>query len=143
MPWLRRLVAGLLQRRPGFNPGPVHVGFVVEKVSLWQVFPPSTSVIRCQLHYTDAQSLGKTEKLIIFITRLHNKPQGCGASVASAAGPFTTKQKTTFFSTSSKTLFGFLGSHHQCQYCHIYKYFVVIGLVLMYLCSRILVSKIC
>jgi RNA-binding protein YhbY len=26
--------------------------------------------------------------LFIFITGLHNKPQGCGASVASAAGPF-------------------------------------------------------
>jgi hypothetical protein len=24
---------------------------------------------------------------------LHNKPQGCGASVASAAGPFTKKKK--------------------------------------------------
>jgi hypothetical protein len=24
---------------------------------------------------------------------LHNKPQGCGASVASAAGPFTTKKE--------------------------------------------------
>jgi hypothetical protein len=23
---------------------------------------------------------------------MHNKPQGCGASVASAAGPFTTKK---------------------------------------------------
>jgi hypothetical protein len=30
--------------------------------------------------------------LIIFITGLHNKPQGCGASVAAAAGPFTTKK---------------------------------------------------
>jgi hypothetical protein len=27
---------------------------------------------------------------------LHNKPQGCGASVASAAGPFTTKKTTQF-----------------------------------------------
>jgi hypothetical protein len=34
------------------------------------------------------------EKRIIFITGLHNKPQGCGAAVASAAGPFTTKKKT-------------------------------------------------
>jgi hypothetical protein len=31
----------------------------------------------------------KEKKLIIFITGLHNKPQGCGASVASAAGPFS------------------------------------------------------
>jgi hypothetical protein len=30
----------------------------------------------------------------IFITGLHNKPLGCGASVASAAGPFTTKKIT-------------------------------------------------
>jgi hypothetical protein len=28
--------------------------------------------------------------IIIFITGLYKKPQGCGASVASAAGPFTT-----------------------------------------------------
>jgi hypothetical protein len=31
---------------------------------------------------------------VIFITGLHKKPQGCGASVASAAGPFATKKKT-------------------------------------------------
>jgi hypothetical protein len=30
--------------------------------------------------------------LFIFIIGLHNKTQGCGASVASAAGPFTTKK---------------------------------------------------
>jgi hypothetical protein len=35
----------------------------------------------------------KKKKLIIFITGWHNKPQGCSASVASAAGPFTTKKK--------------------------------------------------
>jgi hypothetical protein len=40
------------------------------------------------LHYTE-----KRKQLIIFITGLHNKPQGCGVSVASAAGPFTTKKK--------------------------------------------------
>jgi hypothetical protein len=34
------------------------------------------------------------KKLITFITGLHNKPQGCGASVASAVGPFTTKKVT-------------------------------------------------
>jgi hypothetical protein len=33
--WLRRLVAGLSLRRPGS----VHVGFVVDKVALGQVFP--------------------------------------------------------------------------------------------------------
>jgi hypothetical protein len=27
---------------------------------------------------------------------LHNKPQGCGASVASAAGPFSNKKKVNY-----------------------------------------------
>jgi hypothetical protein len=47
-------------------------------------FSPSTSVFPCQFHSAGAPLLGKTKKLIIFITGLHNKPQGCGASVASA-----------------------------------------------------------
>jgi hypothetical protein len=52
------------------------VRFVVDKVALGQVD-------------------GKTKKLIIFITGLHNKIQGCGATVASAAGPFTKKKHST------------------------------------------------
>jgi hypothetical protein len=57
-----------------------------------QVFEfSSVSFIPPVLHY-----LEKLKKLIIiflfiFITGLHNKPQGCGASIASAAGPFTKK----------------------------------------------------
>jgi hypothetical protein len=39
VPWLRRLAAGLPPWRPGFDPGSVHVGFVVDKVALGQVFP--------------------------------------------------------------------------------------------------------
>jgi hypothetical protein len=39
VPWLRWLVAGLSPRRPGFNPGSVHVEFEVDKVALGQVFP--------------------------------------------------------------------------------------------------------
>jgi hypothetical protein len=54
-------------------------------------FSPSTSVFPCQFHSTGYSK--KRKKLIIFITGLHNKPQGCGASVASAAGPFTTTNK--------------------------------------------------
>jgi hypothetical protein len=86
VPWLKRLVAGLSPRRPGFDPGSVHVEFVMDKVTLWQIFP---RVLRFfpVLHYKE-----KWKKLTIFITGLHNKPQGCGASVASAAGPFTTKK---------------------------------------------------
>jgi hypothetical protein len=39
VPWLRRLVASLSSRRLGFEPGSVHVGFVVDKAALGQVFP--------------------------------------------------------------------------------------------------------
>jgi hypothetical protein len=55
-------------------------------------FSPSTSVFPCKFHSTGAPLHGKRKKLISFITGLHNKPQGCGASVASAAGPFTKKK---------------------------------------------------
>jgi hypothetical protein len=41
VPWLKRLVAGLSQRRPGFAPGPIHVAFVMDKVAR---FSPSSSV---------------------------------------------------------------------------------------------------
>jgi hypothetical protein len=45
------------------------------------------------------------KKLIIFlftfITGLHNKPQGCGAPVASAAGPFSTKKNIAVRMSSS------------------------------------------
>jgi hypothetical protein len=65
-------------------------------------FSPSTSVFPRQFYSTGAPLHGKTKKLIIFITGLHNKPEGCGASVASAAGPFTTTTKNHVikFSTS-------------------------------------------
>jgi hypothetical protein len=60
-------------------------------------FSHSSSVFPCQFHSTGAPLLGKGQKIIIiiviFITGLRKKPQGCGASVASAAGPFTTKKK--------------------------------------------------
>jgi hypothetical protein len=90
VPWLRQLVAGLLPRRPGVDPMSVHVGFVVDKAALGQVFPrllrfSPVNFIPPVLHYTEIR-----KKIIIFITGLHNKHQGCGAS---AAGPFT-KTKT-------------------------------------------------
>jgi hypothetical protein len=52
-------------------------------------FPLSISFHRCSI------TRSEKEKPIIFITGLHSKPEGCGASVASAAGPFTTKKKLT------------------------------------------------
>jgi hypothetical protein len=73
-PWLRRLVACLSPRRLGFDPGSVHVGFVVDKVPLGQVFPrvlrfSPVNFIPPVLHYKEKQ-----KKLFIFITGLHNKP---------------------------------------------------------------------
>jgi hypothetical protein len=38
VPELRRLVSGFPQRQPGLEPGSGHVGFVVDKVALGQVF---------------------------------------------------------------------------------------------------------
>jgi hypothetical protein len=38
VPWLKRLVAGFPSRRPGLEPRSGHVGFVVDKVPLGQVF---------------------------------------------------------------------------------------------------------
>jgi hypothetical protein len=38
VPWLKRLVAGLSLRRPGFAPWSIHVAFVVHRVALKQVF---------------------------------------------------------------------------------------------------------
>ena len=51
VPWLRRSVAGLLARRPVFDPGSVHVGFVVDELALGQVFPPSTSVFPLSISF--------------------------------------------------------------------------------------------
>jgi hypothetical protein len=56
-------------------------------------FSPRTSVFPCKFHSTGTPLQGKTKKLIIFITGLHNKPQGCCASVGSAAGPFSIKKQ--------------------------------------------------
>jgi hypothetical protein len=55
VPWLKRLVAGLSQRRPGFATGSIHVGSVVDKVALGQVFlrvlrfPLSVSFRHCSV----------------------------------------------------------------------------------------------
>jgi hypothetical protein len=58
VPWLRRLFAGLSPRGHGFDPGSVHVVFVVDKVALGQVFPRvlrifPVSFIPPVLHYLE------------------------------------------------------------------------------------------
>jgi hypothetical protein len=63
------------------------------------------------LHYTE-----KRKKLSIFITGLHNKPQGCGAYVASAVGPFTTKKKRARQTASRSSL---LYSHRPFSCFHV------------------------
>jgi hypothetical protein len=89
-------MAQAVRRRPlteeaGFDSGSVHVGFVVDEVALGQVFlrvvgfPLSVSFHRCSI------TRKNEKKIIIFITGLQNTPQGCGASIASAAGPFNKK----------------------------------------------------
>jgi hypothetical protein len=72
VPWLRRLAAGLSPWWLGFDPGSVRVGFVVDKVAMGQVFP--RVLFPCRFNSTGAPLHGKTKKLIIFITGLHNKP---------------------------------------------------------------------
>jgi hypothetical protein len=63
------------------NPGSIHVKFLLDKVALGQVFlrvvgfPLSVSFHRCFITWKNEK-----KKLIIFITGLHKKPLGCGAS---------------------------------------------------------------
>jgi hypothetical protein len=77
VPWLRRLVAGLSLLRPGFDPGSVNLGFVVDKVALGQVF---LRVVGFPLSIsTGAPLLVKLGKKLlilkfIFIIGLHKKP---------------------------------------------------------------------
>jgi hypothetical protein len=56
----------------------------------WEDFFPSTSVFPNQFPSTGAPIKWKNrkKKLIVFPLGLHNKPSGCGASVASVAGKF-------------------------------------------------------
>jgi hypothetical protein len=80
VPWLRRLVASLSPWRPGFDIRSVHVEFVVDKVALGQVFPPSTSVFPCQFHSTGTPLHGKIKKKSF-------SSQGCTISLKAVLRP--------------------------------------------------------
>jgi hypothetical protein len=94
VPWLkavsRRPLTAEVRVRSRLSP----CGICGGQSGTWTGFSPITSVFPCQFHSNGAPLHGKLRKKLIFIIGLHNKPQGCGASVASAAGPFTTKKKS-------------------------------------------------
>jgi hypothetical protein len=61
--------------------------------------------------------------IFLFITGLHNKPYGCGASVASAAGPFSTHTQKNQAGKDEASCNAFLQIHvisnpeeHTCNY---------------------------
>jgi hypothetical protein len=82
VPLLRQLVSRLPRRRPVFDPGSVHVGFVVDKVALGQGFPQyfglpqSISFHRCPITMKILRIIIIIIIIIIisFIMRLHKKP---------------------------------------------------------------------
>jgi hypothetical protein len=82
------------------------VGFVVDKVALGQILLGVLRFSPATFNSTGAPLQGKTKKphhlLSIFLIGLHNKPSGCGASVASAAGPFNKESNTQALTDKAK-----------------------------------------
>jgi hypothetical protein len=75
MPWLRQFVAGLSLQRPRFTPVSVNVGFVVDEVTLGQVFLQALqSPLSISFH------CGSTYSYII--SRMNNIPSGGNISKA-------------------------------------------------------------
>jgi hypothetical protein len=72
--WLRRLVADLSLRNPGIAPRSIHVGFMVDKVTLGQVFlrvlrffpintiPPSFSILIYRLGMNNMSVSGSSSE---------------------------------------------------------------------------------
>jgi hypothetical protein len=94
VPWLRRLAAGTPPRRPGFDPGSVHVGFVVDKVALGQVFPrvlrfSPVTFIPPLLHYWEKDKKKWVDQQVTrfpagarYFSRLQRVLTGAGANPA-------------------------------------------------------------
>jgi hypothetical protein len=68
------------------------VGFVVDKLILGQVFPEYFGFLLSVSFHWCIITRKKCKNIVILIIGLQNKPQGGRASVASAAGSFTTKE---------------------------------------------------
>jgi len=83
--WLRQLFASLLPWRPRFDPGPVSVGFVVDKMLLGQVFL-LVLVFLCQYHFTGQSNSTETELVWIFADSL-NKFQICSCHGSDSERP--------------------------------------------------------
>jgi hypothetical protein len=80
--WVKRLFDALLARRPRFHTWQVHVGFLVDKLEMRQIFPPGTwSIIPPMLYIQhlhvvltriNGWSLGTFQKQCSFIKREEN-----------------------------------------------------------------------
>jgi hypothetical protein len=77
-------------------------------------FSSSTLVFPCQFHSTGAPLQGKMKKLIIFITGLHNKPQGCGATATTTTNTTTITITTTNTTTTTTTTTNTCGRSEKC-----------------------------
>jgi hypothetical protein len=96
VPWLRRLAAGLLPRKLGFDPGVSPCRICGGQNGTRRGFSTSTSFFPCQIHFTVSPLLGKGQKNSNdnnHHCHLHHRVAGLDASVASAAGHFSTKIK--------------------------------------------------
>jgi hypothetical protein len=90
VPWLRRLVAASHRGGPGSIPGQSIWDLWWTKWHWDRIFPEFFGFpLSMSFHWWSITRKRTTNNIIFtFITGLQNKPQGCGASVASAAGPF-------------------------------------------------------
>jgi hypothetical protein len=79
VPWLRRLVAGLSLRRPGFDPGSA-VRFVVNNVALGQ-FSPRV------LRFSPVNFIPPVLRLLVKMKKLLSSSQGCIISLKAAVRP--------------------------------------------------------
>ena len=64
VPWGRQLVASLSPRLPGFQHGPIHVLFVVQKLALGQVSLQTVWFVSCQLHFTNVPHTSSISALL-------------------------------------------------------------------------------